>query len=90
MQARLSNTPYRPATALIDYTVDLVAQLKSLNAYFGFTSGTGGGYANHDIPNMQLVNAYSPVVNIPEPASIALFGIALATTSVLWRRQRLG
>lgn len=41
LRVRLSNTPYRPATALIDYTVDLVTQLKSSNTYFGFTSSTG-------------------------------------------------
>ena len=86
LQVRLSSTPYRPATALIDYTVDLVAQLNSPNAYVGFTSGTGGGYANHDILNMQFLDSYNPVVSIPEPASIALFGLALAMTSVLRRR----
>ena len=85
LQVRLSNTTARPAAALIDYTVDLVAQLNSPNAYVGFTSGTGGGYENHDILNTQFVNTYSPV-NVPEPVSIALLGMALAMTSVLRRR----
>ena len=77
LQVRLSNTTARPSAALIDYTVDLVAQLNSSNAYVGFTSGTGGGYANHDILNTQFVNSYNPV-NVPEPVSIALLGVALA------------
>ena len=89
LQVRLSNTTARPSAALIDYTVDLVAQLNSSNAYVGFTSATGGSYANHDILNMQFVNTYSPV-NVPEPVSIALLGTALAMTSVLRRRQRPG
>lgn len=88
LQVRLSNTPYRPAAALIDYTVDLVTQLGSRNAYVGFTSGTGGGYENHDVLNLQFNDAFSPVVRVPEPASIALFGIALAIASVLRRRYR--
>ena len=86
LQVRLSNTTTRPTAALIDYTVDLVAQLNSSNAYVGFTSATGGSYENHDILNTQFVNSYAPVVTVPEPVSIALLGVALAMMSVLRRR----
>lgn len=52
-------------------------------AYIGFTAGTGGANANHDILNFTYENAATPV---PEPASLLLIGTGLSALGL--RRKR--
>ncbi|MFL5308378.1 MAG: lectin-like domain-containing protein [Polyangia bacterium] len=49
LTVRVSQTPDRPATALLVYAIDIKGTLGTENAYVGFTASTGGGYQNHDI-----------------------------------------
>ena len=49
LTVRVSQTPDRPATALLSYVIDVKGTLGTDSAYVGFTASTGGGYQDHDI-----------------------------------------
>jgi MYXO-CTERM domain-containing protein len=49
LTVRVSQTPDRPATALLSYAIDIQGSLGTDSAYVGFTASTGGGYQDHDI-----------------------------------------
>lgn len=49
LEVRLAESPARPASPQLTHTVDLPALLGRPNGFFGFTSGTGGAAADHDI-----------------------------------------
>lgn len=66
LEVRLSTTNVRPAAALLSYTVDLVDVLGTDDAYIGFTSGTGGAGAKHDILGWEFRNDFDPVPDVPE------------------------
>ena len=67
LEVRVSETPARPAAALLSHTVDLPALLAQPEAYVGFTSGTGAGSNYHDIRSWQFTNTLAPIEEINEP-----------------------
>jgi len=88
LEVRLSSTDARPDDALLSYVVDLASVLGSTDAYVGFTSGTGGAAANHDVISWEFRDAYDPVTDVPEPLSIALSGLGLTVLAASRRRRR--
>lgn len=60
-----------------NYAINIGAQLGTSNAFVGFTSGTGSGFANHDILNWQFANT-TELAQTPEPATLALLGLGFA------------
>jgi hypothetical protein len=49
LELRVSNTGNRPTNANLSYSLNLTSTLGGSTALVGFTAGTGGAYANHDI-----------------------------------------
>ncbi|OGT20426.1 MAG: hypothetical protein A2V90_08960 [Gammaproteobacteria bacterium RBG_16_57_12] len=83
----------RPISALLSHTVDLTTILGTTNAFVGFTSGTGAAYGNHDILAWQFNSSFDPIDDIggggtvPEPISLALFGIGMAGLAAARRKR---
>lgn len=91
LEVRLSTAKMRPASAILSLVRDLAADLGSTNAVVGFSSGTGAAFANHDILSWTFVDTFAPIDvpvsnGVPEPATLALSGIALS--ALAWRRRR--
>lgn len=66
LEVRVADSTTRPATAILSHTVDLPALLGGSgspveDAFVGFTSGTGGAAANHDVIGWTFSNCYRPV-----------------------------
>jgi hypothetical protein len=67
LEARVSNTSTRPATAAVSTTVNLPVVLGTTNAFVGFTSGTGAGGGTHEIISWNLVGSFAPIGQTPTP-----------------------
>ncbi|HEX2854405.1 MAG TPA: PEP-CTERM sorting domain-containing protein [Opitutaceae bacterium] len=85
----------RPASALLSANVNLAAVLGSVNAFVGFTSGTGAAYGNHDILSWEFRDTFSPIVTppgaggaVPEPSTYGLMGAAGLIAISLYRRTK--
>lgn len=96
IEVRLNNSNVRPLSAILSYQFDLAATIGAPKAFVGFTSGTGGGAANHDLVNWEFRDVFSPISQspVPEPASwvmmIAGFGLVGAATRYRRRSLHLG
>jgi hypothetical protein len=93
LQVRLSETLVRPSVAVVSSVVDLASELGTLNAFVGFTSGTGSGVGNHDILRWEFRDSFDPVIDppngVPLPASLWLLGLgALALSRATGAKRR--
>jgi hypothetical protein len=86
LEVRLTQSATRPAAALVSLTRDLAADLGALEAFVGFTSGTGAAFANHDVLSWVLEDRFAPIGQVPVPGTLALLGAALAGLG--WGRRR--
>lgn len=89
LEVRANTTGIRPGTAMLSYSVDLVSELGSTNAFVGFTSGTGAAGANHDVLSWQFNSEFAPIktIGVPEPGMAAVFGLGLLGLGYARRRR---
>lgn len=77
LEVRLSTTSNRPTLPIITRIIDIPSELgNATDAFVGFTSGTGGAWANHDLINWTYRSEFDPII-IPEPNSMALLVVGI-------------
>lgn len=82
LEVRLANDGVRSQDALLSYSVDLSTIFGSSDVFVGFTSGTGGAGAEHNIHNLQFNDTFEPITTAPEtdvnaPLALSLAGLVL-------------
>jgi len=80
MEIYFSDSPVMPAAPILATSIDLLSLVGGRrDLYAGFTGGTGGAFATHEILSFNFVG-------VPEPGTMALLGAGLAM--VARRRKR--
>lgn len=88
VEVRWSTAETRPAAAQLTHTIDLATVFgPNVEGHFGFTSGTGSAWGNHDILKWTLEDEFNPITAVPEPGSAVALALLL-TSSVLSHRRR--
>jgi hypothetical protein len=87
LEVRLSQSAVRPTAAIASLVRNLANDLGTTNAFVGFTSGTGAAFANHDVLSWTLEDKFAPIGTVPEPASLALLGLAFAGLAMARRKK---
>ena len=83
MEVFYSETPTKPATAIVSATVDVAALLGySDHVFLGFTGGTGGAIEQQDVLSWEFHS-------VPEPSTWALAGLGLLAALGRVVRRRL-
>ena len=90
LEVRFANVLDRPDTALLTYNVDLANVIGNSNAFVGFTSGTGGAGANHDVVSWEFRDSFAPIGTVPEPGTWALLILGFGTIGGAMRRRSAG
>ena len=93
--SKLSATLLDPAegstfTVYSNYAIDIGSLLGTNTAYFGFTGSTGAGWENEDIKNLALSNTAQlngGGSDVPEPATLLIFGAGLIGAGRLRKRK---
>lgn len=89
LEARMNRTGVRPINAFLSLTRNLATDLGTIDAFVGFTSGTGAAYANHDVLRWTLEDRFAPIGggnSVPEPGSLLLLGTGLLLARVMRKR----
>jgi hypothetical protein len=79
-----------PFTVYAGIPINIASLIGSTTAFVGITGGTGGGFEQQNILNWSLANDTSlgpPSGSVPEPATLALLGIAVAGFATTRRRR---
>jgi hypothetical protein len=95
LQVRLNNTNVR-ATSTVIFDISGINLANVINpggggsnaAFVGFTSGTGSGFANHDVINWEFRDAFAPIDAVPEPGAWALMIGGFGLAGAMLRRRR--
>lgn len=58
LEVRINTSPTRPSSATLSYSVNLATKFQGDNIFVGFTSATGGEFAQHDIWSFLFSNSY--------------------------------
>lgn len=95
LEARVAQTPVRPASPSVSFTVDLPTILGTTSAFVGFTSGTGAGGNTHEILSWQLIGSFQPIepgapADVPTLSfpMLAFLGLTLAGIAVALLMKR--
>lgn len=89
LEVRANQSGLRPGSALLSRDLDVASILGQNTAYVGFTSATGADWGNHDILSWEYRDEFRPIDTVPEPTSLAIFGL-FAAAGVVRRTCRKG
>jgi hypothetical protein len=84
----------KPGESILQYTID-INNIVGDNAYIGFSGSTSLAKSNHDILSWSFestpgpIDPLDPVIAVPEPTSIFIFGAGLLSMMGIKRRKKI-